>query len=134
MATSPNFSATPKCGSVAISTANTNRDGTGTLGTIFTAGASGSRIDSIVIQASVTTTAGMIRLFIYDGTTARLYDEVPVFAVTPAASVPAFGAALGNNAPLSSSKYPLMLPTGYSLRASTHNAENFNVHAVGGDF
>ena len=135
MATSPNFSATPKVGSVLISTANTNRDGTGTLGTVFTAGSSGSRIDSIVIQSSVTTTAGMIRLFIHDGTTARLYDEIPVLAVTVAATTPAWSVALGNSAPLSSGgRYPLMLPTGYSLRAATNNAESFNVHAVGGDF
>lgn len=134
MATTPNFSATPKVGSVAVATANTARDGTGTLGTIFTAGASGSRIDSIVIQASATTTAGMVRLFIHDGTTARLYDEVPVFAVTPATSVPAWSVALGNNAPLSTGRYPLMLPTGYSLRAATNNAETFQIHAIGGDF
>lgn len=134
MAASPNFSATPRVAIGALSAANTNRDGTGTIVTVFTAGASGSRIDGIVIQASATTTAGMVRLFIHDGTNARLYDEVPVFAVTPAASVPAWSAALGNNAPLSNGRYPLVLPTGYSLRATTHNAEAFNVHAIGGDF
>jgi len=134
MAVSPNFAATPRLGIAAISTANTNRDGTGTLGTVLTAGAAGSRIDSIVIQATATTTAGMVRLFIHDGTNARLYDEVPVFAVTPGASSPAWGTALGNNTPLSSARYPLVLPNGSSLRASTHNAETFNVHAIGGDF
>lgn len=134
MATSPNFSATPRVAIGALSTANTNRDGTGTLVTVMTAGASGSRIDGIVIQATATTTAGMIRLYIHDGTNARLYDEVPVFAVTPAASVPAWSVALGNNAPLSTGRYPLMLPTGYSLRAAPQNAEAFVIHAIGGDF
>ena len=134
MAITPNFAAIPKVGTGALSVANTNRDGTGTIVTLFTAGSSGSRIDSIVIQATATTTAGMVRLFIHDGTNARLYDEVPVFAVTPAASVPAWSVALGNNAPLSTGRYPLMLPSGSSLRASTHNAEAFNVHVIGGDF
>ncbi len=134
MASSPNFAATPKLGIAAVSTANTNRDGTGTLSTILTAGASGSRVDGIVIQATATTTAGMVRLFLHDGTTARLYDEVPVLAVTPGASTPAWSATLGNNAPLSSGRYPLMLPSGFSLRASTHNAEAFSIHAIGGDF
>jgi hypothetical protein len=134
MATTPNFSATPKIGSVNITTANANRDGTGTIGTVFTAGSSGSRIDTINIVATGTTTAGMVRLFIHDGTTARLYDEVPVFAVTPATSTPAFIATLGSNAPLSSSRYPIVMPTGYSLRAATNNAESFNIHAIGGDF
>jgi hypothetical protein len=134
MATTPNFSATPKIGIGALSVANTNRDGTGTIVTVFTAGASGSRIDAIIIEATATTTAGMVRLFIHDGTNARLYDEVPVIAITPGASVPAFSAALGSNAPLSSTRYPLMLPSGYSLRAAPQNAETFNVIATGGDF
>lgn len=134
MATSPNFAGSPRLGSAALSTANTNRDGTGTIVTLLSAGASGSRIDGIVIQATATTTAGMVRLFLHDGTTARLYDEVPVLAVTPGASVPAWSATLGNNAPLASGRYPLMLPSGFSLRASTHNAEVFSIHALGGDF
>lgn len=134
MAASPNFSATPRVAIGALSAANTNRDGTGTLVTVFTAGASGSRVDSIVIQATATTTAGMVRLYLHDGTDARLYDEVPVIAVTPGASAPAWSVALGNNAPLSTGRYPLMLPTGFSLRAAPHNAEAFLVHAMGGDF
>jgi len=80
------------------------------------------------------TTAGMVRLFIHDGTNARLYDEVPVIPVTPGASAPAWSVALGNNTPLSTGRYPLMLPTGFSLRASTHSAEAFSIHAIGGDF
>jgi hypothetical protein len=134
MATTPNFSATPKFGSVNITTANANRDGTGTIGTVFTAGSSGSRIDSIIIVATATTTAGMIRLFIHDGTSARLFDEIPVIAITPANSTPTFNAAVGTNTPLLSNRYPISIPTGYSLRASTHNAESFNIHAIGGDF
>ena len=31
-------------------------------------------------------------------------------------------------------KYQLILEAGESLRASTHNAETFNVQAFGGDF
>ncbi|NBX74718.1 MAG: hypothetical protein EBQ89_10555, partial [Alphaproteobacteria bacterium] len=71
MATDPNFAGTPLAGNAQISTANTNRDGTGTLGTVVTAGASGSRIEEIVIEATGTTTAGMIRLFLNDGTNTR---------------------------------------------------------------
>jgi hypothetical protein len=29
---------------------------------------------------------------------------------------------------------PIILPTGFSLRASTNNAETFNIIALGGDF
>jgi hypothetical protein len=134
MATTPNFTATPRASSVAVSTANANRDGTGTIATVFTAGASGSRIESVVIVATATTTAGMIRLFLHDGTNARLFDEVPVIALTPSATIPAWSATLGNIAPLSTARYPLFLPSGWSLRAATNNAESFVVHAIGGDF
>ncbi|TFV34544.1 hypothetical protein E4K66_30730 [Bradyrhizobium frederickii] len=81
----------------------------------------------IVIKAIVTTTAGMVRLYIYDGTNTRLWREVPVSAITPSASVAAFASYL--NLALE----PLILPSGYSLRASTHNAETFNIVATGGD-
>jgi len=127
--TNPIFVATPKVGIAQISTANINRDGTGTVGTVFTAGASGSRIHRIAYKATVTTTAGMIRLFIHDGTNFRLWREFPVAAVVPSATVESDEGEL-----LLPGEKALVLPTGYSLRASTHNAETFNVFAEAGDF
>ena len=132
MAAVPQYAATPRCGVGQVSVANAGRDGTGTLATIFMAGASGSRIDAISLKAVGTSTAGMIRLFIHDGTNARLLTELPVVAVTPGASAPSWGAQLNTNS--MSQVLPIILPTGYSLRASTHNAETTNVIAVGGDF
>jgi hypothetical protein len=132
MAATINYAGTPKIGIGLLSVANTARDGTGTLATVFTAGAGGSRIDAIDLQATVTTTAGMIRLFIQDGTNARLVAEFPVLAQTPSATAVAWSRMLNTNTmtPL----LPIILPTGYSLRASTNNAEAFNVIAFGGDF
>lgn len=132
MATQAQYAAVPKVGVGQISTANTNRDGTGTIGTVFTAGANGSRIDMIDLQATGTTTAGMIRLFVHNGTNAFLLGEVPVLANTPSGTVPAWTAQL--NANTMTQLLPIVLPTGWSLRASTHNAEEFNVIAFGGDF
>lgn len=136
MAASPQYASTPKVGTAVISTANTARDGTGTIGTVFTAGTSGSRIDGIEIQATGTTTAGMVRLFISDGTNHRLFAEVPVVAVTPSATIPAFSTLVQGNATglVNITPLPINIPTGWSLRASTHNAESFNVIAFGGDF
>lgn len=132
MATGPNFAATPLSGVAQISVANTGRDGTGTLGTVVTAGASGSRIEEIVIEATGTTTAGMVRLFVNDGTNSRLWREVAVTAATPSGTVLAFTASVRNDTRVD---LPLLvLPTGWSLRASTHNAETFNVFAFGGSF
>lgn len=132
MAIQAQYASTPKVGVGQISTANTNRDGTGTIGTVFTAGSSGSRIDMIDVQATATTTAGMIRLFVHDGTTAFLVAELPVVAVTPSATNPAYSQQLNTNT--MTQFLPIVLPTGYSLRASTNNAEAFNVIAFGGDF
>lgn len=132
MSTSAQYASTPKCGVGQVSVANTNRDGTGTIVTVFSAGASGSRIDAIDLKAVGTTTAGMIRLFIHDGTNARLLTELPVLALTPSATLPSWEAQLTTNN--MSQVLPVILPTGYSLRASTHNAETFNVIAIGGDF
>ncbi len=126
MATAPSFAATPRIGAVAISTANTGRDGSGTVGTVITGGSSGTRIDEVVVQATGTTTAGMVRLFLYDGSTYSLYDEFPITAITPSGTVQAFRAFRR--------MLFLVLPSNsWSLRASTNNAEAFVVIAQGGD-
>jgi hypothetical protein len=125
----PIFLLTPKVGMVAIATANANLDGTGTIGTVFTAGSNGSRIHKITIKAIVTTTAGMIRIYIYDGAAYKLLKELLVTAITKSATVSAFEYEL-----YLPEEEALILPTGYSLRASTEKAETFNVIAEGGDY
>ena len=111
-------------GSGQLSVANTNRDGTGTLVDIFTAGDNGSLIQRVEVIATGTTTAGVIRLFVYDGTNNRLYDEILVTAITPSTTVEVFSANI-NPSPA------LPLKNTWKLKASTHNAETFNVLAIG---
>lgn len=126
MATDPTFTATAKVGIGQLTTANTNRDGTGTIVTVFTAGASGSRINEVVIQATGTTTLGSVSLFIHDGSNSRLFDEIAIAAATPSATVQATRVV---------KRYDeLVIPTGYSLRAAPTKSETFNVIAEGGDF
>ncbi len=127
MATAPIFIGTVKSPSVAISTANAGRDGTGTLGTVYTAGASGGRVDKINITATGTVTAGMIRLFA--GTTGQfLIQEITVVATTPSATIPAWSADVVFD-------QGLTLQATYLLKAGTEKAETFNVTIVnGGDF
>jgi hypothetical protein len=129
MSAAPVFIGTPKTWMGALTTANTNRDGsTGAYVTIVSAGAApGSRIDSIRVIPVGTVTAGVVRLFVSDGTNTRLLKEVMISAVTPSATV--------EDAPYDVT-FPdgLVLSNGWSLKASTHNSENFNVIARGGDF
>lgn len=132
MSTSANFAATPRVGIGQVSVANTNRDGTGTIVSVLAAGSSGARIARIVVQATGTTTAGQVRLFLHDGTNARLWKEVAIRALTPSATVQAEHVELTDQSDLG--LMPLILPSGWSLHASTHNAETFNVIAYGADF
>lgn len=125
----PIFVQAPRVAIGSLSTANTNRDGSGTIATIFTAGAVGSLIDHIDLNAIGTVTAGVIRLYIYDGSTAHLWKEVLVTAITPSTTVAVWSASIDCAQPFNG----LLLQSGYSIRASTHNAENFRIHVIGGD-
>ncbi len=124
MATSPQFPTTPVIGIAQISTANTARDGSGTMGTVLTGSANGTKVEAVVIKATVTTTAGTVRLFIHDGTNARLWREIPIVAITVSATIPAFETVVPAG---------ITLPNNYSIRASTEKAETFNVFAHGGN-
>lgn len=126
MATTPTFTGTPRVGIAALSAANTNRDGTGTIVDALTGVAAGTKVFEVRIVATATTTAGMVRLYLYNGTTYTLFDEIAVTAVTGSASVAEFSAVR--------TYANLILPSAsYKLSASTHNAETFNVVVTGGD-
>lgn len=91
MATTPNFPLTARGAVVDVTTANTAVDGTGTLATLMAAASTGTRVDSIQIKAKVaagaTQAADTVRIFIYDGATARLFREQIVPAGTGPVSV-----------------------------------------------
>ncbi|MGJ5163149.1 hypothetical protein [Bradyrhizobium sp. HKCCYLR1051] len=128
MGATPQFIATPQPWMNQLTAANANRDGTGTLVTLVTGAATpGTRIDKVRIMGVGTVTAGMIRFYLNDGTNKRLIKERAVAATTPSASVPGFE----DEWTLTDGLY---LPSAsWSLMASTHNAETFNVFAFGGN-
>jgi hypothetical protein len=127
MSTQPLFATTIISAAVNIATANPNRDGTGTVGTLYTAPANGARIDEIKIKAKVTTTAGMIRIFLHSGTAYFLLAEVLVTAITASATVAAFETSLY--------ELGLVLKSGWSIRVATEKAESFDISIVrGGEF
>ncbi len=126
MAAAPVFAATPRCAVGALSAANTNRDGTGTIVTVFTAGSSGSKIEEVRITPAVTTTAGMVRLYLHDGSTYYLFSEHVIAAATLSGTVASTVTTITFD--------NLILPNGWSLRASTQVANSIMVTAFGGDF
>lgn len=94
MAASPAFASIPILALAAVSAANTNRDGTGTIvdGTpanavSVTAPAAGRRIDRIKVKATGQTPACVLTIFVHDGTAYRLYTEIALPAVTPSTTV-----------------------------------------------
>ena len=134
VATAPNYYNAPFYASGLISAANTNRDGTGSTVTIKAGAAGGSKVERIRVQARDATTAGMVRLFLWDGaSTYRLVGEVSVSAVTPSGTVRAFYSDTDVNAELDFSvpERLMVIPSGWSLIAATHNAEAFFVNVWG---
>jgi hypothetical protein len=126
---SPVFPLTPNVGLGKAVVANTSRDGTGTLVDVLTTGANGTIINRIQAWAQVTTVASTIRLFLFDGATNWLYEEIAVAAVTPSGTVSAWSGASARVTPAT----PLTLPTGWKIRACTNDAQAVNVIAEGGD-
>lgn len=131
MAAIPQFAATPKIGSVLISTADTSRTGPTNAGIVLSAGTNGTRINRVQVVATATTTAGTVRLFLHDGSNFRLVAEIPVTAITPGGTTQVFSATLSDATNIDF--LPIVLPNGWSLRAATHNAESFAVTAHGAD-
>jgi hypothetical protein len=138
MPANPTYTGDPVSASVAISTANTNRDGsTGTYGTAYTFrssganGGKGGRIDAVYVQATGTTTAGMVRMFV----NTALVREFAISALTPSGTVKAFtipttdGADVNGRCPLG-----IVCQAGDIIKFNTHNAEAFVVRVDGGEF
>lgn len=153
--TSPIFPLTPNAGvlNVLLTTAMTNTkayDGTDTAGTalalVYTAGANGSKVDSVNIQltstngatASGTTAATVVRFWLNNGssnTTAtnnRLLGEVAV----PATTVVALATAINTTYAFAYSK---AIPAGYKIYAGITVAVGgtncaINVGVDGGDY
>ena len=126
MATNPSFAVTPRIGAVNVATANTNRDATGTIATLIQGASTGTRVVEIICKARVTTTAGQVRAWLYDGTNYRFLDEYAIAAATVSATVQGTRVStLYNN---------LILPSAsWSIVVATHNAESIDVIALGAD-
>lgn len=126
MALAPQFAATARVGIGQVSTANPNRNGTGALVTVLTAGLNGTRVDYAEVKATGSSSSGVVRLYLHDGTTAHLLTEVEIPVVTVSGTQRTFEQLIELAGGLT-------IPTGWSLRASTEVGETFNVFAFGGD-
>lgn len=122
-ATTPSFSSAGNVGSGTLSAANTATNGTGTIVTLLTGAANGGcRIERIWAKAAGTTTAGMLRYFLFNasGTFVQLLGELTVSAATVGATVQCWEGQLTYG----SSRF-FILPENFTIRAATYNAETF---------
>ena len=141
MSTTPAFASTVHNTSTALSlTAETNQ-GTPAHATLcYTPGASGSKIEEIVVTAITpsaslisTTTSGLVYLYLYNTSTSAYFyfDSVTVSAVTSSTTVAPYRSA--------PSRYPnLIINTGWALYASVtvepSNNGQLVLHCFGGDY
>lgn len=121
MSINAQYASTPKVSSALVSIGDAARITPGVVSTVFTAGASGSRIDNIDFQAIGSTVASAIRLWLYDGTTYRLWREVPMSANTVTGNSMAANSAISST--VNNDYMPLVIPAGTSLRASIHDTQ-----------
>ncbi len=117
-----------------FSTANTGRDGTGTIATIYTApgtvntpgAGEGVTVESVVVMATSTTTAGMIRLYRTSAGGTDLVKEIPVSAIVPSGTVVTWTIPTTSGADVNGRLFlNLKLMAGEAFKVSTHNAEAF---------
>ena len=123
-----------------LTTANTAKDGTGTVATLFTAGADGARIERVRSIARGTNVATVLRLFINNGLTNATAANNTLYAnVTIAATTNTETAALTVNelpSTTDTTAFPIVLPPGYKLLATigTTVAAGLSVTAIGGTY
>ena len=132
--TSPIFVDTPRTSFVSSGVnANTAFDGTGTVATLFTAGADGSKVEEIYLRHLGTNIATVIRFFINNGSTNAtaannsLFHEETMAAYTADQDTASVGVKFTPN---------LVLPAGYKINITTGTAiaSGIQVTAIGGDY
>jgi len=130
MASGPAFAATPAVGSGLIpGTLDTSLTAPTNVTTILAGGTSATKVEEIVFQGVGTTVAGVVNVFLYDGSTYHLIDQVLVSAVTSSTTAVAFRTnRLYDN---------LLVKNNWSLRVSgtvSGNVSLIKVTAYGGDY
>lgn len=114
---------TANTGTAVISTANTNLNGTGTITTVLTTGATsgsvGSLVKQVIIKGSGSVSRGMVRLFVSNGETFTiLIDETDISGVAQMEKQGAFSITYDVD---------WYFNAGLYIGAATNNADPFTV-------
>ena len=118
-----------------IQTANTAKDGTGTVVTVYTAGSNGSSPTAILFRATGTNTATVARIFINNGSTnATAGNNTLIGEITLAATT------LSETSALADYRWTFpdgfKLPSGYKVNITigTTVAATYAITCYGGDY
>lgn len=126
MAASPVFAVTPRMAAVSIATADASYTAPTSVGTLITGASTGTRIAELIVKCAATSAAAIVRIFLYDGTTYWLFDEVTVAAATGSTTV--------QQTRISTTYNNLILPNAsWSVRVTTSIAQATHVTALGAD-
>lgn len=120
-----------------LATANTAKDGTGTVATIFTADpTNGGRVERIKVRAAGTNVATVLRIFINNGSTNATPANNSLFAeiTCPATTLSEVAALLDPSVGITD--FPLVLPPGYKLNCTigTTVAAGVSITAIAGKY
>jgi hypothetical protein len=128
---SPIFPASPVIGiatltAAAAITTRANIVGVAGLTVLTPVSTNGRRIDTIRVKAKAVSVASNLFLWLFDGTTSYLIDELDITAVTAANTTDSFS--------LTRSYSDLILPPTYQLYVSQTVQTDLNVFAMGGAY
>lgn len=131
MSNNPTFTSVAKLGLASLAAANTGRDGSGTLVALVAAApTAGTKIERLVLKSTGQPANSNVLIFINDGTTSWLYDEINI------SGTPAAGSTTVAAWSVSRKYESLVLPSGYTLKCCVTvipTSGAINVEAFGGD-
>lgn len=120
-----------------LKTANTAKDGTGTVLTVFTADATnGGRVDRLSIRAAGTNVATVLRVFVNNGSTnATIANNTLATEITCPATTLSEVAQLAD-VTISGTPFPMVLDPGFRLQVTigTSVSAGLRVTAYGGKY
>ena len=127
MATSPAFAVVPRIGVASLASAETSYTSPSNVANVLSGAAGGTRIAEVVVQmTSAVASATMVRLFLHNGTSHFLFDEISIPAST--------GSQSTKQTRISTTYNNLVLPSAsWSLRAAVHSNNAGIVTALGAD-
>ena len=131
--TNPIYTLVPNTAWTTMTAANTVMDGSGTVGTIFTAGANGGYISRVIMRSLGTNVATVMRVFLNNGSTNATAANNSLLTEL------AVGTTSASNV-LQQPEYALQvdiaIPAGYKLLVTlgTAVAAGYAIAAIGGDY